>query len=227
MAPSISSFSTPGICKAPQRTEKRPHRLPTPQRSRILQNRTRRHPIHILMLPGCKPRTVPPRSILGSSTERTQGAYTTSAHTAGRPSGQHISPRRRIPEGTYPLRRIDSPRISVIILKMNLYRHIACGCIAAMAFTTTSSAMAEDKNDFDYVVDRFADIEVLRYPVPDFDKLSLSQKMLVYHLTEAALAGRDILWDQNCRLNLELRDMLEKNIHRISGRPQRPTVQGF
>ena len=128
------------------------------------------------MLPGCKPRTVPPRSILGSSTERTQGAYTTSAHTAGRPSGQHISPRRRIPEGTYPLRRIDSPRISVIILKMNLYRHIACGCIAAMAFTTTSSAMAEDKNDFDYVVDRFADIEVLRYPVPDFDKLSLSQK---------------------------------------------------
>lgn len=87
--------------------------------------------------------------------------------------------------------------------------------------------MAEDKNDFDYVVDRFADIEVLRYPVPDFDKLSLSQKMLVYHLTEAALAGRDILWDQNCRLNLELRDMLEKNIHRISGRPQRPTVQGF
>ena len=70
--------------------------------------------------------------------------------------------------------------------------------------------MAEDKNDFDYVVDRFADIEVLRYPVPDFDKLSLSQKMLVYHLTEAALAGRDILWDQNCRLNLELRDMLEK-----------------
>ena len=227
MAPSISSFSTPGICKAPQRTEKRPHGLPTPQRSRILQNRTRRHPIHILMLPGCKPRTVPPRSILGSSTERTQGAYTTSAHTAGRPSGQHISPRRRIPEGTYPLRRIDSPRISVIILKNEPVPTYRMRLHSRNGIHNNIISNGRRQNDFDYVVDRFADIEVLRYPVPDFDKLSLSQKMLVYHLTEAALAGRDILWDQNCRLNLELRDMLEKNIHRISGRPQRPTVQGF
>ncbi|WP_410522571.1 dipeptidyl-peptidase 3 family protein [Muribaculum intestinale] len=108
-----------------------------------------------------------------------------------------------------------------------MYRHIACGCIAAMAFTTTSSAMAEDKNDFDYVVDRFADIEVLRYPVPDFDKLSLSQKMLVYHLTEAALAGRDILWDQNCRLNLELRDMLEKIYTGYQGDRNDPQFKAF
>ena len=87
--------------------------------------------------------------------------------------------------------------------------------------------MAEDKNDFDYVVDRFADIEVLRYPVPDFDKLSLSQKMLVYHLTEAALAGRDILWDQNCRLNLELRDMLEKIYTGYQGDRNDPQFKAF
>ena len=87
--------------------------------------------------------------------------------------------------------------------------------------------MAEDKNDFDYVVDRFADIEVLRYPVPDFDKLSLSQKMLVYHLTEAALAGRDILWDQNCRLNLELRDMLEKIYTEYQGDRNDPQFKAF
>ncbi|MDO4320157.1 MAG: dihydrofolate reductase [Bacteroidales bacterium] len=63
--------------------------------------------------------------------------------------------------------------------------------------------------DFDYTVDRFADIEVLRYQVPDFDKLSLDQKRLVYYLTEAALWGRDILWDQNYKYNLPLRQMIE------------------
>lgn len=110
---------------------------------------------------------------------------------------------------------------------MNIYRHIACGCIAAMALTSTSSAMASDNKKFDYVVDRFADIEVLRYPVPDFEKLSLSQKLLVYHLTEAALAGRDILWDQNCRLNLELRDMLEKIYTGYTGDREDPEFKAF
>ena len=62
---------------------------------------------------------------------------------------------------------------------------------------------------FDYHVDRFADIEVLRYQVPDFDKLSLNQKILVYYLTEAALWGRDILWDQNFAENLDIRNLLE------------------
>lgn len=74
----------------------------------------------------------------------------------------------------------------------------------AISFT----AMAEQK-PFDYHVDNFADIEVLRYKVPDFDKLSLNQKLLVYYLTEAAQYGRDILWDQNCEVNLELRPVLE------------------
>ena len=83
-----------------------------------------------------------------------------------------------------------------------------CGALAALAITTT--AMAKNNNDdFNYVVDRFADIEVLRYQVPGFDDLSLRQKMLIYHLTEAALNGRDILWDQNGAYNLELRGLLE------------------
>lgn len=63
--------------------------------------------------------------------------------------------------------------------------------------------------DFDYTVDRFNDIEVLRYKVPDFENLTPQQRILVYHLTEAALAGRDILWDQNGKYNLAIRDMLE------------------
>ena len=66
-----------------------------------------------------------------------------------------------------------------------------------------------DKN-FDYHVDRFADIEVLRYEVPEFNRLSLQQKKMLYYLTQAAQSGRDIIWDQNCRYNLQLRDLLEE-----------------
>ena len=61
--------------------------------------------------------------------------------------------------------------------------------------------MAQNKT-FNYNVDRFADIEVLRYQVPGFDELSLNQKKMVYYLTEAALQGRDILTDQNGKYNL-------------------------
>lgn len=57
---------------------------------------------------------------------------------------------------------------------------------------------------------RFADIELLRYDVPGFDKLSLNQKLLVYYLSEAALCGRDINYDQNNRYNLRLRKTLEE-----------------
>ncbi len=80
---------------------------------------------------------------------------------------------------------------------------------SAFAATISLSIMASDNNKFDYVADRFADIEVLRYQVPGFDELSLNQKQLVYYLTEAAIAGRDILWDQNNKYNLELRQLLE------------------
>ncbi|MCH8553640.1 MAG: dipeptidyl peptidase 3 [Schleiferiaceae bacterium] len=59
------------------------------------------------------------------------------------------------------------------------------------------------------VVDRFDDVQILRYDVPGFDKLSLSQKCLVYHLSEAGYFGRDIFWDQNFRHNLVVRNFLE------------------
>ena len=58
-------------------------------------------------------------------------------------------------------------------------------------------------------VDRFADIEVLRYEVPAFEELPVAQKELIYYLTEAAQWGRDILWDQNCRFNLPIRNICE------------------
>lgn len=61
----------------------------------------------------------------------------------------------------------------------------------------------------DYTVEQFADLQILRYRVPGFEDLSLKQKELVYYLTEAALQGRDILFDQNGKYNLTIRRMLE------------------
>ena len=71
------------------------------------------------------------------------------------------------------------------------------------------SACCNKEQSFDYTVDKFYDLEILRYQVPEFDSLSLQQKTLVYHLTEAALHGRDILFDQNGRYNLRIRRALE------------------
>ena len=62
---------------------------------------------------------------------------------------------------------------------------------------------------FQYTDERFADLQLLRYKVTGFEHLSLKQKFLIYHLSEAALLGRDILWDQNCRFNLRIRQLLE------------------
>lgn len=63
--------------------------------------------------------------------------------------------------------------------------------------------------EFKYHVDGFADMEILRYQVPGFETLSLKQKELIYYLSEAALYGRDILYDQNCRYNLPIRQAFE------------------
>lgn len=65
------------------------------------------------------------------------------------------------------------------------------------------------KEEFSYIVDQFADLQILRYQVPGFANLSLRQKQLLYHLSEAALMGRDILFDQNGRYNLVIRRTLE------------------
>ncbi|WP_297792053.1 dihydrofolate reductase [uncultured Eudoraea sp.] len=71
--------------------------------------------------------------------------------------------------------------------------------------------LTDDK--FEYLVDQFADLKVLRYQIPGFEELTLKEKKLVYYLTQAGLAGRDIIWDQNYRHNLEIRAALE-NIYR-------------
>lgn len=96
-----------------------------------------------------------------------------------------------------------------------------------MASSCSRTAEKAPADDFDYTVDRFADIEVLRYKVPDFDSLSLNQKILVYYLQEAALWGRDILWDQNYIHNLPIRDMLEAVYTNYDGDKADPEYQAF
>lgn len=65
------------------------------------------------------------------------------------------------------------------------------------------------ENAFSYTVEQFADLQILRYRVPGFEQLSLRRKQLVYYLSQAALEGRDILFDQNGKFNLQIRRLLE------------------
>lgn len=65
------------------------------------------------------------------------------------------------------------------------------------------------ENSFSYTVEQFADLQILRYRVPGFEQLSLRQKRLIYYLSQAALEGRDILFDQNGKYNLQIRRLLE------------------
>lgn len=74
---------------------------------------------------------------------------------------------------------------------------------------STDHDQKEIQVENDAIVDRFADIEVLRYEINDFDKLSLDQKKLVYYMSQAGLAGRDIIYDQNNPFNLEIRNAIE------------------
>lgn len=88
-------------------------------------------------------------------------------------------------------------------------KHIIAATLCAAISTTAMANALDPKNPSGDIVDRFADIEVMRYTVPGFDNLDLQRKLFIYYLSEAALAGRDILWDQNGRYNLALRQICE------------------
>ena len=76
-------------------------------------------------------------------------------------------------------------------------------------FLISCTENIENKTEFNYFSEQFSDIKILRYQIPGFDELSLSQKKLVYYLTQAGLAGRDIMYDQNYRHNIAVRTALE------------------
>jgi dipeptidyl-peptidase-3 len=96
-------------------------------------------------------------------------------------------------------------------------KNIISGMILGSAALTCLQAHAVVDKNFNYHVDRFADIEVLRYEVPEFDRLSLQQKKMLYYLSQAAQMGRDITWDQNGKYNLQIRQLLENIYTNYSG----------
>ena len=77
--------------------------------------------------------------------------------------------------------------------------------------------MPQSEDSFEYKVDQFADLAILRYQIPGWEELTLKEKELVYYLTQAGLAGRDIMWDQKYRHNLEIRSALENIYRNFSG----------
>lgn len=94
--------------------------------------------------------------------------------------------------------------------------------------TKTNTAMTDKKEEkFQYVSEQFADLRILRYEIPGFEKLSLKQKELLYYLSEAALAGRDISYDQNYKYNLTIRKTLEAIVSTYKGDANAPEYKQF
>lgn len=92
---------------------------------------------------------------------------------------------------------------------------------------TTEDTSVKKESTFDYNVDTFADIKILRYKIPSWDNLSLKQQKLAYYLTQAGLAGRDIMWDQNYRHNLKIRAALENVYKTYKGDKSSADWQAF
>lgn len=96
-----------------------------------------------------------------------------------------------------------------LLASMTALTLVACGNKEKAEETNFSELQTPSIEEFNYLVDRFADLQILRYRVPDIDQLSLQQQELLYYLSEASLVGRDILYDQNGRHNLTIRQVLE------------------
>ena len=94
---------------------------------------------------------------------------------------------------------------------------VACGREPTPVETVAETEPTGEAPAFDVRVDRFADVEVLRFEVPGFDELSLQEKKLVYYLSMAAMAGRDIIYDQNYEHNLRIRKLLAAVVGTYSG----------
>jgi dipeptidyl-peptidase-3 len=86
-----------------------------------------------------------------------------------------------------------------------------------VANTNQDTIMSDTPKPFEYVSEQFADLRVLRYEIPGFDQLSLQQKELLYYLSEAALSGRDITWDQNYKFNLTVRKTIDAIVNGYKG----------
>ena len=117
-----------------------------------------------------------------------------------------------------------------MVANMTTFIRTVLAILVVSGFTACqwpSSKKSTQMEDFLYQTEQFADIRILRYPIPGFDDLELNQKMLVYYLHEAAMAGRDILWDQHYRHNLTIRKTIEEIIKTYNGDRNTPEFKEF
>ena len=98
-----------------------------------------------------------------------------------------------------------------------LFMTLAVSVISNGQIAKTAEAKITEKAPFDYVVEQFADIKVLRYQIPGWENLTLKEQKLVYYLTQAGTSGRDIMWDQHYKYNLKIRKALEHIYQNYSG----------
>ena len=121
--------------------------------------------------------------------------------------------------------------LSTHLSAMNtLFKFFTLLIMATLSFRSCRNvkrAATTPTDDFNYFVDQFEDMRVLKYKLPGFESLSLQQKKYIYYLSEAALSGRDILWDQNFRYNLKIRKTIEAIIESYSGDKEASEYKAF
>ncbi len=96
-----------------------------------------------------------------------------------------------------------------------------------MSLAAAMTGCGEKQEKFNYLLDEFADLKIMRYQIPGWDELSLQQKEYAYHLAEAAKWGRDIIWDQNSEHNIELRHTIENILENYEGDKSSDEYQKF
>ena len=106
--------------------------------------------------------------------------------------------------------KLNLTKFLLIFPKIYIMRKLLSIYILSLITIFSCNNTTDTNEEFNFFAEKFQDIQVLRYQIPGFDELNLNQKKLVYYLTEAGLAGRDIMYDQNYRHNLSIRRALEK-----------------
>lgn len=112
---------------------------------------------------------------------------------------------------------------------MKISRFLTIMSISAVFMSCTEGQKKEknENQDFKFLTEQFADAKILRYQVPGFEQLSLNQKKLIYYLSQAALCGRDITYDQNFKQNLLIRKTLEGIYAHYKGDKNAPEFKNF
>ena len=127
----------------------------------------------------------------------------------------------------HPLPLSGNLSLLIFIIKSKKMKKLIYGTfllLAFLAFQACQQPSSEEQktgaispDDFEYVMDRFADLQILKYRVPGFDELDLQKKKLAYYLYQAALSGRDIIYDQNYKHNIRIRKTIEAIYETYSG----------